>query len=111
MRASREGNWLFCLWIVEPPWWGSSAPLALRSVVPFRGPGSPQFLLLLLAQVPWQEQFDVPRDLAPGRRAVLEVPRQPLPGVEPPQRQRGEDRERRCRQLATPERTRAVEVL
>src|ERR1700752_630849 len=80
VRHPPEGNWLFCLSIVEPRLWGSSVPIKLRSVVPFRGPGSAQFLLLLLAQVPGQEQFDVPRDLAPGRRAVLEVPRQPIPG-------------------------------
>src|SRR3954447_26415556 len=86
-----KGTGLFCLSIVEPPWWGSNAPIELRSVVPFRGPGSPEVLLLLLAQVPWQEQFDVSRALAPGRRAVLEMPSQPLPGIELPQRQGGED--------------------
>ena len=82
------------------PW--DAGDWQLGGVVRFRQAGVPQFLLLLIAEVPGQEPLDVCRNLAPGRRALLEVPRQPFPGIELPQRQRGKDREHRRRLLAAP---------
>jgi hypothetical protein len=58
----------------------------LGGVVPFRSAGIRQFLLLVLTHVPGQERLDIRRNLAAGRRARLEVPRQPFPGIELPQR-------------------------
>src|SRR6516165_3665661 len=83
----------------------------LGSIHSLREAGAPQFVPSRLIKVPRQERLDLLRNLASGRRAVLEVPRQPSPGIELPQRQRRQDREQRRRQLATPGRARAVEVL
>ena len=47
----------------------------LGGVVAFRPAGVPQFLLLLVAEVPGQERLDIGWNLAPGGRALLEVPR------------------------------------
>jgi len=58
----------------------------LGGIVPFRNADVPQFLLLLFTQVPGQERLDIRRNLAAGRRARLEVPRQPFPGIELPHR-------------------------
>src|SRR5262245_53120321 len=48
-------------------------------------------------EVPRQERLDILRDLASGPRAVLEIPRQPFPSIELPERQRGKEREQRRR--------------
>src|SRR3954451_11539255 len=90
---------------------GYGGALDLGRVIPLGRARFPQFAPFRGIKVPRQERLDLLRDLAPGRCAVLEVPRQPFSGIELPQRQRGQERERGRRQLATPERTRAVEVL
>src|SRR4051794_2035368 len=93
--------------------WGrrDAGAVDLGGVISLRKVRLPQFVPFRGIQVPRQEPLDILRNLTPGRRAALEVPRQPSPGIELPQRQRGKDREQRRHQLATPERTRAIEVL
>ena len=56
-------------------------PVDLGTVNAFSDAGFPQFFLPLFAQIPRQERLHVPRNLAPGRRTVLEIPRQPFPGM------------------------------
>src|SRR5260370_350716 len=83
----------------------------LGGIVPFRNAGVPEFLLVLFAHVPGQEGLDIRRNLAAGRRARLQVPRQPFPGIELPHGQRGKNRKHRRGLLTAPFGTRAVEVL
>src|SRR3954451_10300076 len=89
---------------------GYGGALDLGRVIPLGRARFPQFAPFRGIKVPRQERSDILRDLAPGRRAVLEVPRQPSPRIELPQRYRGEDREQRRRLLPAPERARAIEV-
>ena len=58
---------------------------------PSRNAGVPQFLLLVFADIPGRERLDIRRNLAAGCRARLEVPREPLPGIELPHGQRGKN--------------------
>src|SRR5690348_11561657 len=77
-------DWIGVL-VVDPRSSGARGALDLGRVLPL---GHARLLQLALGsgiQVPRQERLDIRRDLAPGRRAVLEVPRQPSPGIESPQ--------------------------
>ena len=73
----------------------------LGGIVSLRQSGFPQLFLFSSLRFQGKNAW-MSAGLAPGRRALLEVPCQPFPRIELRQRQRGKDREGRRRQLTTP---------